>query len=733
MSIPGRGMHLQDYLRVISKRRRSVLVFFAVCFSLVLIVTFTQTPLYEGRTKVLLERGETGTLNERGRSSAYDTEFYSTQFQLIKSRAVARRVVETLNLKEQYNSYFPELNSGASIMAQLKSMPARIGRSFSGLFKSDSEQTKQAAGDEWENTLAEAISYDVKVTPIGESRIVMISYLSPNPQFAALVTDSVAKAFIEETLNMKMEATRRTLEWMTKKAQVEAQKLEKAENALQAYMQANGIVTLENRLTVTPEKLSELSTYLVRAESRRKELESLYRQVQSVTSDPRSAETVAAIASDPAMQSLRAQIIEADKKIMELSSKYGAKHPAMEKANADLALLRDKRAQEISRIVQSIRNDYQLAMANENSLRAQMNSTRSEALQLNEKFIQYSALKREVDAGRQLYDALLLKLKEQSINEESQPVNLWVVEHAQVPAVPARPLKGLNLLVGLFLGLFGGVGLAFFLEYLDNKIKDPDETEALLGASVLGIVPMCRANQGEIEGITLREPLSSFAENYNILRSSLLLSAADAPPRKIVITSPGVGEGKTSTAVNLALAMAQSEKSVVLIDGDLRKPRVHKTFKMANDIGLSTYLAGASAGGILKKGPLPNLSVITSGPVPPNPADLVASARMGSLIDYLCEKFDFIICDAPPTLVVADARVLSRHFDGTILVVKAHQTTFEMATRATKSLQDVNVKVLGLVINGLDPKKSDHYYGEYYSTYTKGVKTTVTAGSAAKT
>lgn len=725
-------MHLQDYLRIINKRRRAVATFFAVCFSLALIVTFTQTPQYEGRTKVLLERGESGPLTERSRSSSYDPEFYSTQFQLIKSRAVALRVAEILALKERYYSYFPELESGGSIWTRALSLPARIGHSLRGLFeKSGAGDNTSPAEDDWANTFAEALSRDIKVTPVGESRLVTISYLSPNPQFAALITDTVAKAFIEETLNMKMEATRRTLEWMTKKAQVEGEKLEKAETALQAYMKANGIVTLENRITVTPEKLSELSTYLVRAESRRKELESLYRQVQSVASDPRAAETVAAIASDPAMQTLRAQIIEADKKIMELSSKYGVKHPAMEKANADLKLLQDKRKQEVQRIVQSIRNDYQLALANENSLRAQMNSTKSEALELNEKFIQYSALKREVDAGRQLYDALLLKLKEQSISQESQPVNLWIVEHAQIPEQPARPLKGLNLLMGLFLGLFGGIGAAFFLEYLDNKIKDPDEVEAVLGASVLGIVPMCRPNQGEIEGIILREPLSSFAENYNILRSTLLLSAADSPPRNIVITSPGVGEGKTSTAVNLALAMAQSEKSVVLIDGDLRKPRIHRTFKMANDIGLSTYLAGASAGGILKKGPLSNLSVITAGPVPPNPADLIASARMASLVDYLKEKFDFIICDAPPNLVVADARVISRHFDGTILIVKAHQTTFEMAARAYKSLQDVNIKVLGLVINGLDPKKSNHYYGEYYSTYTKSVKT-ATASAVAK-
>jgi len=674
----------------------------------------------------LLERGDSGALTERSRFSSNDPEFYATQFQLIKSRAVALRVVEMLSLKDNYYSFFPELKSDDSFLSSILSFPKRLSKSITGLFTTVSPEDDQEAQTKWEETIAYSISRDIKVTPIAESRIVMISYLSSNPQFAALVANTVAKAFIEETLNMKMEATRRTLDWMTKKAQVEGDKLEKAENALQAYMQANGILTLDNRITVTPEKLSELSTYLVRAESRRKELEALYHQVQSVSRDrdPRAAETVAAIASDPAMQALRAQIIEAEKKIMELSNKYGSKHPAMEKANADLGVLKDKKAQEIRRIVKSIRNDYELALANENSLRAQMNSTKSDALRLNEKFIQYNALKREVDAGRQLYDALILKLKEQSITEESQPVNLWIVEQSEIPEEPARPLKGLNLLLGLFLGLFGGTGMAFFVDYLDNKVKDPEEAEAALGIPVLGMVPLCRENQGEIEGIVLKEPLSSFAENYKMLRSALLLSAADAPPRKIVITSPGVGEGKTSTAINLALALAQSEKTVALIDADLRKPRVHKAFKMVNDIGLSTYLAGASAGGILKKGPLPNLSVITSGPVPPNPADLVASARMDSLIELLSDKFDYIICDAPPTLVVADARVMSRHFEGTILVVKAHQTTFEMAARATKSLLDVNIKLLGLFINGLDPKRSDYYYGEYYSTYSKGVKTT---------
>ncbi len=462
--------------------------------------------------------------------------------------------------------------------------------------------------------------------------------------------------------------------------------------------------------------MSELSTQLVRAEFQRQQLEELNSRIGKIRNGQQPPETLAVIASDPALQALRAQIVAAEKNIMELSARFGPKHPVMEKAQGDLNILQSKRQQEIERIIQSIRNDYELAASNERNLRAQLDRIKSEALRLNDKFVQYGVLKREVDTNRQLFDALLLKIKEQTITEENNPTNLWIVEAAEPPRVPAKPKKAINLLLGLTLGTFGGMGLAFFRDYLDNTIKSPAEAEAVLGTPVLGVVTRCKEKDA-IEGIVQREPLSSFAESYKALRTSLLLSAAEAPPGKVLITSSVSGEGKTTTAINLALALAQADQRVVLIDADLRKPRLHAHFKLANNQGLSTYLAGASEKDILRKGPLANLAIIPSGPIPPNPSELLNSGRMKALLEGLRERFDIVICDTPPVLPVADTRVLSRLFDGTIIVTKAEKTTYELAGRALKSLRDLNTPVLGMVINALPLQKSDYYYAEYYASY----------------
>lgn len=711
MSTSNQGLHLRECFKVISQRRRVVLTFFAVTVALVLIGNFIATPRYQGETKVLIERGDSGELSGRARL-AYDSEFYQTQFQLIKSRAVARRVVDILALPEDYAVFLAEKSS----LDAVESLAIRAQRGFKSLVGRAVDSLAPQSGQSWQDQAAAAISANIKVAPLAESHLVTISYTSNDPVFAAQVANTTAQAFIEEALKMKIEATRRNLGWMVEKAQAERKALETAEQELQAYMQDNGIVTLENRLTVTPERLSELSSQLVRAEVRRKELETLYTKVAPVEDKPMAAETVTAIAADPTLQTLRTQIVQSEKEIMELTNKFGPKHPLMIKATSDLNMLQKKRQQEVRRIVQTIRNDYELARDNEQSLRSQLDLTKVETMQLNERFIRYGALKREVDTIRQTYDALTLKLREQGINGEIQPVNLWIVEEAAVPLVPATPRKGLNLLLGLFLGAFGGVGLAFLLNYLDNRIADPDEAEIALAAPVLGVIPLCRESGKLIEGIVLQHPLSAFAENYKTLRSILMSATVDSVPNKILITSSVMGEGKTTTAVNLAIAMAQTEKRVVLIDGDLRKSRLHKLFKADCKVGLSSYLAGGSTEGMLQPGPVPNLSIIAAGPIPPNPSELIASKRLRSLLELLGEKFDFIICDSPPVLMVADALVLGRSFDGTILVTKAHRTTHEMAIRAIKLLRDRKLQVLGMVINGMDPKHNEYYYGEYHAT-----------------
>lgn len=689
-----REIHLRDYLKIIYKRRYTVYTFFTIVFIIVLIGTFSTTPVYQASTKVLIERVEPYNLTMMyPYYSPYDPEFYETQYQLIKSTSVAQKVVRMLSLESTYESYFK------------------------------GEKITPDGGRSKADILADIVSGSIIVSPIKNSKIVNLSFMSTNPDFAALIANSVARAYIEEILEMRMTSSRYSIEWMTKKAEEEKAKLEKSEKALQEYMRANNIVTLQDKVALTPEKLSELNTQLVRAETKRKELEALYNKVTGLSGNLRDAETIPAVSSEPTIQSLRSQILKAEQNIEELSKKFGKKHPSMIKAEEELRVLQQKRDQEIRRVIGSIKTEYDLAWSNESSLRRMFSGTKAEAMDLNEKFIQYGVLSREVDTNRQLYDALIKRMKEQSVTEEIQSVNVWVVEKAEKPSSPVKPRKSLNILLGIIVGLFGGIGLAFFIEYLDNTVKTPEDVEARLGVPVLGIVPLLDTKDENIEDIILKEPQSVHAESYKTIRTAIMLSSATRPPQNIQITSMGPNEGKTVTSVNLAITIARSGYSVMLIDGDLRKPRIHMVFRLNNLSGLSTYLAGATADiETVYKRPLTNLTVIPSGPVPPNPSELLGSGRMSELISLLNERFDVIVWDSPPLMTVTDSLILSKILDGTIIVTKAGKTTYDIVDRGLKFLKgrretDIETRVLGIVINGFDVKKSDQYYYQYYNYY----------------
>ncbi len=692
-------IHLRDYLRVINKRRALVLSFLVVTLALVILATLSARPQYRGNTQVMIEKVANNNLTGGNRYPTYDPEFYETQFELIKSQAVARRVVEILGL-DSAKSAFPGL---AERRKKLETASA---------------QEQAGAGAESQvDLIAGMLRSGINVAPVSGTRLVNISYRSTHPEFAALIANTLAKAYIEQSLNMKMDATRRTMEWMTRKADLERQRLNEKEVEVQAYMRANDLVSVENRKAVLPQRLAEISTALVRVEAKRKEKQEIYQRVTRVANDLDAAEGVLALTANTTLQLLRNDILQAEKKIREFSTKYGVKHPTMVKARGELDILQSKKTEEIIRQIERARNEYEFARAAEDNLRVQMDKTKAEAHNLNEKSIQYDQLNREMQTNRQLYDALLLQMKEQSITGESDTVNLWIVENARVPVSAVSPNKKKNLLLGIIVGLFGGIGLAFFVEYLDNTIKYPEEAEKLLDLPTLGLVSLWQEKEGDIDRALLDKPRSAFAEGYKVLRTSVSLSSVDGIPRKILVTSPAAGAGKTTTALNLAVTLAQAGKRVLLVDADLRKPRLHKVLKLSNTLGLSNWLAGGQGGGLIQAGPLENLAVITSGPVPPNPSELLAGPRLEKLLEKLEQTYDVIICDSPPLLSVADGRILSRVVDGTVLVLRAKLTTYELATKAVKMLQGVNAPILGTVINALDLKKTDYYYQYYYGSY----------------
>lgn len=709
-------IHLRDYLNVIIKRKNIVITFFIVVFVIVFIGTISTTPLYMASSKVVIERADPTVLIGNYSYMHHEPEFYETQYQLIKSAAVSRKVVDMLNLEATYDTYIKN-DSGL-----LPSIGDIVGW-FSGLFssmlgtKKITEEGEEALSKA--DLLAKTISSGIVVKPVKNSKMAEISYISTNPELARLIANTVAQAYIETILDLNMSSVRHGIEWMTKKAQEEKQKIEQSEKVLQQYMKSHNFITIENKLAIVPQQISELNSMLTKTELKRKELENLYNKVKDISDKGDEAEKVSAIATEPTLQSLRQQIIKSEQNIKELSQKYGSKHPTMLKALEELNLLKAKRDQEIKRIIESIRHEYELSKDNEANLRRRLAETKREAINLNEKMMDYNIINREVETNRQLYEALIKKIKEQGVIEQSRTVNVMIVEKAEKPKSPFKPRKAMNLLLGIIVGFFGGIGIAFFVEYLDNTVKSPDDAESKLGVPVIGMIPLLTTPDNPIEIALVNKPSSSFSESFKAIRTAIILSTAEKPPRKILITSSVPGEGKTVTSINLAVAIAQSGYKVLLIDADLRKPRIHKVFELDNTKGLSTYLAGASGADIIKNSPVEGLNIITAGPVPPNPSELLSSKKMVEILDIYTEMHDFIICDSPPVLTVADSLILSKLLDGTIMVTRADVTTYENAKNCIKSLANVNAHILGIGINAIDINKgaySSYYYSYHYSS-----------------
>ncbi len=715
-----KDIHLRDYLHVVVKHRYKAIQFFAIIFALTLLVTFSTTPIYIATTKVLIEKSEPANLSLNPYYMSYDPDFGETQYQLIKSFSVAQRVVRMLGLGRQADTAAgSEANTNIitgtfNWFRDLISTVLHVGGAKPAPSTSDSGLPAEKEEDPLRlYQQAKMISGSIIVSPVKNSKIVDISFASADPKKAALIVNTVAKAYIDEVLDIKMGSSQYALKWLTEKADEERARLNQTEKALQEYMRDKDIATLENKVTMVPERISEIAIKLAQSETKRKELETLYSAVKIYAVNPEGADEIPAIAADPVMQSLRSQILKAEQTVGDLSQKYGQRHPAMVTAAGDLNVLRDKKKEQVRRVVATIKNEYDIARSGEESLRRLAGQVKAETQSLGEKFVQYGVLKREAETSRELFEAIVKRIKEQGITQDIKTVTVWVIEKAEVPARPAKPNKFRNILLGLVIGLMGGIGLAFFVEYLDNTVKSAEDVEQRFNVPVLGIIELLDKQKGPADDIVLREPHANITENYRAVRTSIMLSTADRPPKHILVTSIAPQEGKTTTAVNLAAILAQSGHNVLLMDADLRRPRLRRIFGIETDSGLSTYLAGASDIEFFTPKGIEHLQVVPSGPVPPNPSELIGSKHLQDLLASLEEKFDFVVWDSPPLFAAAESLVLSKMLSGTIIVTRAGKTTYKELERGIKSMQDIEARVLGVVINGLNIKENMRYNYNY--------------------
>lgn len=719
-------IHLRDYLRIISKRRYVVLTVFAIVFLATAVRTFTTTPIYTAASQVLIEKNS----GNKGFDDPYryEPDFLDTQAEIIKSANVARKVVDNLQLASRYRRYFINDDGDVSVITVAKSFLTGLLKPVINLLKNSPEKLHADSGEvdapgvepkTDEQIIADIISDGLAVTPVKNTKILSISYSDKAPVMARLVADAIVKAYMDEILEIKLSTSSYSVKWMTDKAQEEREKLEFSERELQRFMRENDLVTVEDKLTVLPQKLSEFGRQISLAEAQKKELQDQLNQIHLAGNDLDKLESIPALASSEVLKSIRARIYKANQTIQELSKKYGRKHPKMIKAVDEQRILNDEKRYEIDRILSSITNSYDLAAQKEKSMKELLAETKGEMLGSNEKFMQYQIMKREVDSNRVMYENLQAGIKKEGVTEQSQSVNIWVLKKAELPDFPSKPNKKRNLLLGMVLGLFGGVGLAFFIEYLDNTVKGAQELEEKFGLTVLGSIEELRDKNETIESFVVKNPLSPVAESYRLIRSGLLLSSAERPPKTMLITSMNAKEGKTSTTANIARILNQSGSSVLIIDCDLRRPRMHDIFAVKNETGLSSLLTGTTKDSGVQKVLAEDICVIPSGPIPPAPGELLGSATMKELIKELAEKFDFILLDSPPVQNVTDSLVLSQYVDGTIIVVRAGKTTNEDLESGMKKLHDVRTRFLGFVLNGMKNQDMGQYYYGYSTYYAK--------------
>jgi capsular exopolysaccharide synthesis family protein len=719
-------VHLLDYVKILYKRRRLALTALVIIFLSSAIYTFTQTPIYQAKTEILIEKENSNvvTFKEVLEQNQIADDYYQTQYKILQSRALAKRTIDALQLWDDPQFNPPPTNSLS--LSKIVAMPISLVASW---IKGPREH-EAPLPDETKVQSAKIDRFlgSLDVAPVKNSRLVDVTYTSEHPELAARVANALAKAYIDQNLEFKFLSTKEATDWLAQRLAEQRKQVEASEQAVQRYREQTDSVSLEDKQNIVMQKLSELNAAVTRAKTLRIEKEAAYNQIRSLQSDRVALDTFPAILSNSFIQQQRSSLAELQRQQVQLSEKLGPNHPDMVKLRVAIESAEAKIQGEISNVVRAMGNDYQQAVAQEQSLMKALEQQKNEALQLNRKGIEYGVLARDAASNRQIFDSLMQRTKETGISGELKTSNIRVVDAAETPRAPISPRTRLNLLIGLFGGATVAVGLAFFFEYVDNRIKSPDELRQHLGLAFLGMVPAVFDKKAVNPLINNGVP-TNFLESFRAIRTNVLFSTPESGSRCIVVTSTGPGEGKTLVASNLALALAQAGQRVLLIDADMRKPRVHEVFDRPQEPGLSNVLVGnAKASEAVHTAGAPGLWVMPAGVNPPNPAELLGSKRFKDFVGSLVHHFDWVMIDTPPVMAVTDASVVAHLAHGVLFIVGAEMTSRHASQRALDQLEQARAKFLGAVLNRVDLQHNGYYYSQYYRReyndyYTKATPT----------
>ena len=736
--------------RAIKKRKLVIAVIAVIVTSVVTLEVFRTKSIYQASTTIeigkdnrTLRAGDILLQTDESDDSYYIATAMKTKIRLLQSRPVLEDVV--INLKLDQNPKLMDVSSKKSIWeaartvwSKFKPQGAATPTVAAETPVAGSEQSGARSRDESARLApyVDVLSANLSGDPLPDTRMLVISFTHTDPALAADVVDNVAQVFMQRSFESKTDKYTKASDWLDRSTRELKARVEEAELKLSNYSRDHNLYATDGKETLATGKLSQLHDLATRAETDRMLRQSLYEEVRA----GRSAQLPEAFA-DPKTGDLQKKLGELKVSYAQLSATYGEKNQKIVEVKQQIAAIEQQVAESRGGLELKLKADYERSVRDEASMKAALDRAKAEASQQNQAFIEYNILRQEVETNKGLYNEFLQKTSQAKIQEHEQHNNIRMIDPPQVPISPVGPNRLRTIMIGFFVSLVAGIGLVFFLEYLDNTVKTVEDVSRYAQLPALSVIPAISGRRSRLlagksagkkmgrefaltgnghisaDQLMTLDSRSSVAEAYRVLRTSVLLSSVDDPPKVIMVTSGQPGEGKTTTAINTAISLAQLGSAVLIIDCDLRKPSAHKVLGVEHTRGLSTYLSrNVNIDDCIQKLPIANLSLLPCGPIPPNPAEMISSLKMRELLRTLKDRYDHIVIDSPPLLKVTDPVILSTLVDGVILVVHGGKSTRDVVRRTRHELAIAGAKVFGVVLNNVDVQNQE--YDGYYGTYS---------------
>lgn len=752
-------LDFREYWRVIVKRKRLLMIFLGALIFFTAFFSFLAPKKYKSTATLLIEEESSKILSidstfgyQPQFYSMQDLRFFNTQLELLGSKSLAERVATKLNL-----SSHPEFNAGKKPKDSIEASAADPvdEKSAKSQEESKGDGSKLSIRSNPSFFIINAIQKDLIIKPVRETKMVEVSFISSDRNLAAEIVNTFAEEFINFSIDKRYEMTMKASDFLSGEIAKLNEEIAVKQRELQKYGQEKDLLFLSDTESTEVRRFADLNEAYTRAQVERYRAEAKYREIKDLKVD-----SMPQFVNNPAIQDLKTEYSRIKNEYDEKSEIFRDSYPEMIKIKARLESTKKELQNEIEKAVTTAESDYRSALKEENSLKSLLERQRGDVARTESNAILYNSLKIEVENSQKLLNSLLERQKETMVSARLgglKTSNISIIDRGEIPRYPVSPKVKMNLFLAVFIGLFGGMGLCFALEYFDNTIKGPEDIEKLAGFSSLGVIPFYApekvrkkeessnvfqrsisyiedkfSNRKEhpqnenalqevknIELINYHDSKSSISEDYRTVRTSILLSHAEKPPKTILFTSSLPQEGKSATVANIAVAFSQLDDMVLVVDADLRNPQLHKTFniKMSNK-GLSGYLTGkVPLDKAIQKTKIENIKLLPSGLVPPNPAELLNSTKMKEMIEKVKKKYDIILIDSPPVLAVIDPVIISSLVDGTVIIVKAGKSERKPFLNTIEELKRAKANIVGVLFNALKIGKGDFPYMDFYRYY----------------